>query len=125
MSYTCFDVSIEDKIAHVVMKRPDAYNTMIPEFWSELPEIVRTLDDAGEARAIVISSTGKHFTAGMDLAVFTSGAGRRPRRRARAAAAPTSAATSCGSRRPSPASTARGCPCSPPCRAAASAAAST
>jgi enoyl-CoA hydratase len=33
---------------------------------------VRTLDDAGEARAIVISSTGVHFTAGMDLAVFTS-----------------------------------------------------
>src|SRR2546425_3754279 len=45
---------------------------MVPEFWRELPEIVRTLDDAGEARAIVISSTGKHFTAGMDLAVFTS-----------------------------------------------------
>jgi enoyl-CoA hydratase len=73
VSYTCFDVSLEDKIAHIVLKRPEAYNTMIPEFWSELPEIVRTLDDAGEARAIVISSTGKHFTAGMDLSVFTSG----------------------------------------------------
>src|SRR4026209_2217005 len=45
---------------------------MVPEFWRELPAIVRTLDDAGEARAIVLSSTGKHFTAGMDLAVFTS-----------------------------------------------------
>ena len=73
MSYTCFDVSLADKIAHLVLKRPEAYNTMIPEFWRELPEIARTLDDAGEARAIVISSTGKHFTAGMDLAVFTSG----------------------------------------------------
>ena len=72
MSYTCFDVSLQDKIAHIVLKRPEAYNTMIPEFWSELPEIVRTLDDTGEARAIVISSTGKHFTAGMDLSVFTS-----------------------------------------------------
>ncbi len=75
MSYTCFDVSLSDKIAHVRLSRPEAYNTMIPEFWRELPEIVRTLDDAGEARAIVISSTGKHFTAGMDLAVFTSGDG--------------------------------------------------
>jgi len=72
VSYTCFDVSLQDKIAHIVLKRPEAYNTMIPEFWSELPEIVRTLDDTGEARAIVISSTGKHFTAGMDLSVFTS-----------------------------------------------------
>ena len=75
MSYTCFDVSLEDKIAHLVLKRPEAYNTMIPELWQELPEIVRTLDEAGDARAIVISSTGKHFTAGMDLAVFTSGNG--------------------------------------------------
>ena len=33
----------------------------------ELPTIVREIDDSGEARAIVISSTGKHFSAGMDL----------------------------------------------------------
>jgi enoyl-CoA hydratase len=72
VSYTCFDVSLKDKIAHIVLKRPEAYNSMIPEFWSELPEIVHTIDDAGEARAIVLSSQGKHFTAGMDLSVFTS-----------------------------------------------------
>ena len=72
MSYTCFDVSLQEKIAHIVLKRPEAYNTMIPEFWRELPEIVHTIDDAGEARAIVLSSQGKHFTAGMDLSVFTS-----------------------------------------------------
>jgi len=72
VSYTCFDVSIADKIAHIRLSRPEAYNSMIPEFWRELPEIVRTIDDAGEARAIVLSSTGKHFTAGMDLAVFTA-----------------------------------------------------
>jgi len=75
MSYTCFEVAVEDKIASVVLKRPEAYNTMIPEFWEELPEIVRTLDETGEARAIVLSSTGRHFTAGMDLSVFTSGVG--------------------------------------------------
>jgi enoyl-CoA hydratase len=72
VSYTCFDVSLTDKIAHIRLSRPEAYNSMVPEFWRELPEIVRTLDDAGEARAIVLSSTGKHFTAGMDLAVFTA-----------------------------------------------------
>jgi enoyl-CoA hydratase len=73
VSYTCFDVSLQEKIAHVSLKRPEAFNSMIPEFWQELPEIVNTLDETGEARAIVLSSTGKHFTAGMDLAVFTSG----------------------------------------------------
>jgi enoyl-CoA hydratase len=39
-------------------------------FWSELPVIVRDIDDNARARAIVISSTGKHFSAGMDLDVF-------------------------------------------------------
>jgi enoyl-CoA hydratase len=75
MSYTCFDVTTEGKVAHLQLKRPDAYNTMTREFWVELPTIVREIDDRGEARAIVISSTGKHFSAGMDLAVFTGGGG--------------------------------------------------
>jgi enoyl-CoA hydratase len=46
---------------------------MVPAFWRELPEIVGDLSDRGTVRAIVLSSTGKHFTAGMDLAVFTNG----------------------------------------------------
>ncbi|MET1050342.1 MAG: enoyl-CoA hydratase-related protein, partial [Acidimicrobiales bacterium] len=39
--------------------------------WRELPEIVSGLSASGEARAVVLSSTGRHFTAGMDLSVFT------------------------------------------------------
>ena len=75
MSHTCFDVTMQGKVAHLQLKRPEAMNSMTREFWSELPSIVRDLDDRGEARAIVISSTGKHFSAGMDLAVFTGGGG--------------------------------------------------
>jgi len=75
MTYTCFDVRVEDKIAHIQLKRPEAFNSMVPEFWDELPQIVGALDDSGEARAIVLSSTGKHFTSGMDLSVFTGGGG--------------------------------------------------
>ena len=33
------------------------------------------IDAAGSARVIVISSTGRHFSAGMDLSVFTGGSG--------------------------------------------------
>jgi enoyl-CoA hydratase len=69
--YECFEVSIEDKVAHLQLKRPDVYNTMIPSFWSELPTIIEDIDRGARARAIVISSTGKHFCAGMDLSVFT------------------------------------------------------
>lgn len=71
MSYECFDVEIADGIAHLRMKRPQAYNTMTRGFWMELPAIVRDIDDNARARVIVISSTGKHFSAGMDLSVFT------------------------------------------------------
>jgi enoyl-CoA hydratase len=72
MAYTCFEVDLCEKVAHIQMKRPEAFNSMVPDFWTELPEIVRGIEAEGEARAIVISSTGKHFTAGMDLAVFAS-----------------------------------------------------
>ena len=71
MAYTCFDVDVADGVAHLVLKRGDELNTMTPEFWRELPEIVSALSASGEARALVLSSTGRHFTAGMDLSVFT------------------------------------------------------
>ncbi|HKY14285.1 MAG TPA: crotonase/enoyl-CoA hydratase family protein [Microthrixaceae bacterium] len=70
MGNECFDVTIEGGIAHLRLSRPDAYNTMIPEFWGELPRIVNDIDRAAEARVIVLSSTGKHFSAGMELSVF-------------------------------------------------------
>jgi enoyl-CoA hydratase len=75
MAESCFDVQIENKIAHIVLNRPKAFNAMPRAFWNELPEIVRDIDDNARARVIVVSSTGKHFTAGMDTSVFTDGEG--------------------------------------------------
>jgi enoyl-CoA hydratase len=70
MNFQCFDVTIEDRIAHIKLNRPDKRNSMIPEFWDELPEIIADIDNQVKARVIVISSTGPHFSAGMDLATF-------------------------------------------------------
>lgn len=72
MSESCFDVKIKDKIAHIRFIRPDDLNSMTPKFWNNLPEIIENIDSESAARVIVISSTGKHFTAGMDLSVFGS-----------------------------------------------------
>lgn len=72
-TYECFDVEIADHVAHIRLKRPEAMNSMIRSFWNELPAIVKDIDDNARARCIVISSTGKHFSAGMDLAVFAGG----------------------------------------------------
>ena len=74
MGYRCFEVETVGKVAHVRLSRPDELNSMVPEFWRELPEIVTGLSDAGATRAVVVSSTGKHFSAGMDLSVFSEGA---------------------------------------------------
>ena len=74
-TYECFDVEITDNVAHIRLKRPDAMNTMVRSFWSELPAIVTDINVNARARCIVISSTGKHFSAGMDLSVFSAGGG--------------------------------------------------
>jgi len=73
MSRRCFEVEVTDKVAHVKMCRPDELNSMVREFWNELPALVRELDAGGDVRAMVLSSTGRHFCAGMDLGVFSSG----------------------------------------------------
>lgn len=65
-----FKVSIENNIAHLQLCRPEQLNSMNSDFWDELPRIVKAIDHASAARVIVLSSTGKHFTAGMDLDVF-------------------------------------------------------
>jgi enoyl-CoA hydratase len=70
--FTCFSYSIQDHIAHIQLSRPEQMNSMIPAFWLELPQLVRELDERGDIRVIVLSSTGKHFSAGMDLSVFTN-----------------------------------------------------
>ncbi|MEM8617086.1 MAG: enoyl-CoA hydratase-related protein [Pseudomonadota bacterium] len=71
-THTCFNVTINDKVAHIELSRGEAMNTMTKAFWNELPAIVREIDREALARGIVISSTGKHFSAGMDLSVFAS-----------------------------------------------------
>jgi enoyl-CoA hydratase len=71
MSYETFTLSVENHIAQIKLNRPEAYNSMNRAFWSEFPQAVQALDAEGEARVLIISSTGKHFCAGMDLEVFT------------------------------------------------------
>jgi len=75
MNYECFDVSVEEHVAHIQLSRPEKRNSMVSSFWKDLPEIVSSLDASGEIRAIVISSTGPHFTSGIDLSLLSNSAG--------------------------------------------------
>jgi enoyl-CoA hydratase len=67
-----FTLGIDSGIAHLQLNRPERLNTMAPAFFPALRDAVRGLHDSGDARVLVISSTGKHFSAGMALDVFAS-----------------------------------------------------
>jgi enoyl-CoA hydratase len=67
---TCFSLSSKDDVAHLVLNRPAELNTMNPTFWRELDELLTGIHREGTARALVISSTGRHFSAGMSLETF-------------------------------------------------------
>ncbi|MDC8787024.1 enoyl-CoA hydratase-related protein [Roseateles koreensis] len=68
-----FKLTVDDQaIAHLQLTRPEQLNTMSPAFFPALRDAVRGLHDSGDARVLVISSTGKHFSAGMALDTFAS-----------------------------------------------------
>ena len=69
---TCFELKIDNQIAHLVLNRPQELNTMHMTFWRELDGVLQDLHQHKEARVLVISSTGKHFSAGMSLDAFGS-----------------------------------------------------
>ena len=71
VNYKTLNLEINNNIAHIKLNRPQDLNAMSLDFWQEFPTVIQGINDEFAARVIVISSTGKHFCAGMDLAVFT------------------------------------------------------
>ena len=66
----CFNLEIADSVAHISFIRPEKRNSMIREFWEELPALVNDIDAGSKARVIVLSSSGPHFTSGIDVSLF-------------------------------------------------------
>jgi len=65
--YQAFRVELQEKIAHVVIDRPDKINAMNSAFWTEIQEIFRWADETDDVRVVVLSGAGKHFSSGIDL----------------------------------------------------------
>ena len=72
MAYESFDFTVADKVGHIRFNRPDKRNSMTLAFWHDMRAVFAEIEDRDDVRAVVISSTGPHFTAGMDLSVFGS-----------------------------------------------------
>jgi enoyl-CoA hydratase len=65
-----FQLHNDSGVAHLQLNRPERMNTMAPAFFAALRDAVQALHDEATARVLVISSTGKHFSAGMALDTF-------------------------------------------------------
>ena len=76
--YKCFQIDIENHIANLVLSRPNELNTMSRDFWVELGDVLEEINRNSEVRVVVMSSTGKHFCAGMDLNAFSNGVDNIP-----------------------------------------------
>ncbi len=68
-----FQLDVADGVAHLQLSRPERMNTMTLEFFPLLRDAVQALHDEGRVRVLVMSSTGKHFSAGMALETFDDG----------------------------------------------------
>lgn len=77
--YESFNLEIEENIANIILSRPEQLNSMSRKFWVELPEILEEVNRNSEIRVLIISSTGKHFCAGMDLSAFDNGVANIPK----------------------------------------------
>jgi enoyl-CoA hydratase len=69
------DYTVEGAIARVTMKRPHELNTMNKAFWTEIIAVFEAIDADPTVRAVIVASTGKHFTAGLDLGMAAAGLG--------------------------------------------------
>ena len=69
--FETLEVSVNnDGVAKILLNRPDKMNAMNMKLWEELKESFDVVNNDSTVRCIILSSTSKHFSSGMDLAVF-------------------------------------------------------
>ena len=71
-SFETLELSIEGQVATVALNRPDKANSMNAAMWDELQSCFEWLDAESSVRAVILAGNGKHFCAGLDLAMFGS-----------------------------------------------------
>ena len=67
MELETLTLDVEDGIARLTLSRPNAFNAMNAAFWTDMVEAFEAIGADGRVRAVLLASTGKHFTAGLDL----------------------------------------------------------
>ena len=68
--YETLEVTIVDAVATVFLNRPDKANSMNGPMWVELQACFEWIDAEPGVRVAILAANGKHFCAGIDLALF-------------------------------------------------------
>ncbi|KAG1052946.1 hypothetical protein G6F43_004940 [Rhizopus delemar] len=55
-------------IAHVQINRPNSLNALLPQMIIDIGKIFQQISDDNNVRCVILSSSGRMFTAGLDLA---------------------------------------------------------
>ncbi|MDF1694019.1 MAG: crotonase/enoyl-CoA hydratase family protein [Zhongshania sp.] len=71
-AYSTLAVRLEEHVAWVALNRPEKANAMNEPMWDEIQTCFEWLDSEPSVRAIVLCGEGRHFCAGIDLAMFAS-----------------------------------------------------
>jgi enoyl-CoA hydratase len=71
VNFETMTLDVSESVAHVTLNRPQKRNAMNSHFWNEIRQLFQMISQDSTVRAAVISSTGPHFTAGLDLTEFS------------------------------------------------------
>jgi len=82
--FETLSLRVENAVAEVFLNRPDKANSMNAPMWRELQDCFEWLDSEPAVRVVILAAEGKHFCAGIDLAMLATvqGEAQEPARRA-------------------------------------------
>lgn len=67
MSYKTLLFEVNENIAKIVLNRPEAMNALSTDLATELIEVFQNLSTNNDVRAVILTATGKAFSAGGDV----------------------------------------------------------
>lgn len=70
--YQTLSIRVQDAVAIVELNRPEKANAMEEAMWQEIRQAMNWADATAEIRVVILRGAGRHFTAGIDLAMLGS-----------------------------------------------------
>src|SRR5689334_11777681 len=67
-AYESLRIEKTDGVAEVVLIGPGKGNAMGPDFWREMPQLLRELDADESVRVLLVRGEGANFCYGLDIA---------------------------------------------------------